>query len=119
MESKHIVTLGVNMFFSSIFDLFLSKLFSDADCGRGFVRIDDMCLNVSYAAVPKAKIEENCDKIGGKPMITRSASIFFQIRVRNFFIIFLFEVRHANTKVIFLIWSINNQFHSCSVVNAM
>ena len=54
---------------------------TDADCGEGFVRVDDVCLNISSLTTTKENIPTLCASIGAIPMITQSASMAFQIQV--------------------------------------
>ena len=67
------------------------------DCGRGFSRIEDVCVNVSIAEeadgglIPKASLTDaECQKICATctPLITKSASFFFQLRVRKYSLCF-------------------------------
>ena len=65
-----------------ILQLFKSTKFFilDSDCGRGFVRFDDVCLNISYTSVPKSDIQAKCSEIGASPLITKSSSLYFQMK---------------------------------------
>ena len=60
--------------------------FTDGDCGRGFTRINDVCVNVSSATSAKNEIDEKCSLMGEnvKPLIIRSDSFFVQLKVSNF-----------------------------------
>ena len=70
--------------------IFTFHLTVSGDCGRGFVRIEDVCVNVSIAEaadggiISKADLTETeCQKVCPTctPLITKSASFFFQLRV--------------------------------------
>ena len=52
----------------------------NSDCGRGFVRFDDVCLNISYSSVPKSDVQAQCTEIGASPLITKSSSLYFQMK---------------------------------------
>ena len=52
----------------------------NSDCGRGFVRFDDVCLNISYSSVPKSDVQAKCTEIGASPLITKSSSLYFQMK---------------------------------------
>ena len=60
--------------------------FTDGDCGRGFTRINDVCVNVSMATSGKNEINEKCSSMGEnvKPLMTKSDSFFVQLKVCNF-----------------------------------
>ena len=60
--------------------------FTDLDCGRGFVRIEDVCLNVSYASTTKDQIAEKCSEINATPLVTKSNALYFQMKVSLLFI---------------------------------
>ena len=62
------------------------------DCGRGFARIDNVCVNVSIAEeadggmIPKADYTDTeCQKLCPTCTVlkTKSASFFFQLRVKR------------------------------------
>ena len=55
----------------------------DGDCGRGFSRINDLCVNVSITTAAKDDILAKCGEIGTniEPLVTTSASFLFQLRV--------------------------------------
>ena len=72
--------------------VFIFHLIVSGDCGRGFVRIEDVCVNVSIAEaadgglIPKTDLTQaECQKVCPTctPLITKSASFFFQLRVRQ------------------------------------
>ena len=52
----------------------------DADCGRGFTRIENTCVNVSLDAIPKADIETRCTELGTTPLITTSSALYYQLK---------------------------------------
>ena len=60
-------------------------LYIDGDCGRGFSRIKDVCVNVSVTTAAKDDIPAKCGEIGIniEPLVTTSASLLFQLRVRT------------------------------------
>ena len=60
--------------------------FTDGDCGRGFTRINDVCVNVSLTTSAKNEIDEKCSSMGEhvKPLIIKSDSFFVQLKVSNF-----------------------------------
>ena len=73
---------------------FIVHLIVSGDCGRGFVRIEDVCVNVSIAEaadggfIAKADLTQaECQKVCPTctPLITKSASFFFQLRVNQIF----------------------------------
>ena len=53
---------------------------SDADCGKGFKRIEDQCLNISYSMARKNDIQDHCSSINAKPLLMKSASMFHQLK---------------------------------------
>lgn len=59
---------------------------TDGDCGRGFSRINDMCVNVSITTASKDDITAKCSEMGAniEPLVTKSASFLFQLRVYYF-----------------------------------
>ena len=59
--------------------------FADGDCGRGFTRINDVCVNVSLTTSAKNEIDEKCSSMGEnvKPLTTKSDSFFVQLKVGN------------------------------------
>ena len=70
--------------------VFIFHLIVSGDCGRGFVRIEDVCVNVSIAEaadgglIPKADLTQaECQQVCPTctPLVTKSASFFFQLRV--------------------------------------
>ena len=65
-------------------------MFSDADCGREFKRIEDQCLNISYSIASKNDIQDHCSSINAKPLVTKSASMFHQLKD------FLFEFANGD-----------------------
>ena len=55
----------------------------DGDCGRGFTKIKEMCVNVSYETAAQTDIATKCSELGANvsPLVTTSASFLFQLRV--------------------------------------
>ena len=55
----------------------------DGDCGRGFTKINELCVNVSYEAAAQTDIATKCSELGTNvsPLVTTSASFLFQLRV--------------------------------------
>ena len=55
----------------------------DGDCGRGFNRIEDMCVNVSVISAAQTDIGSKCSDVGANvvPLVTKSAAFFYQLRV--------------------------------------
>ena len=55
--------------------------FLDSNCGRGFARIEDTCLNISHTLATQDEIAEKCSGIGATPLVTKSDAHYFQIKV--------------------------------------
>ena len=55
--------------------------FLDSNCGRGFARIEDTCLNISHTLATQDEIADKCSEIGATPLITRSDAHYFQMKV--------------------------------------
>ena len=56
-------------------------LILEADCGRDYVRVGGICVNVSLADATHGDIATKCAEIGAQPLVTKSNAEFFQIRV--------------------------------------
>ena len=58
------------------------------------MRVEDVCMHVSYGSVSKDKVSEACLKIGATPLITKSNAVYFQMKVVHFHSInFLYELK--------------------------
>lgn len=55
-------------------------MYLDGDCGKGFVRIENGCYNVSYAKATKEDILVKCAALGAQALSTSSSAIYFQLR---------------------------------------
>ena len=52
----------------------------DADCGRGFKKIESACVNISSEAVASTEVTSKCAEIGAVPLITDSSAMFYQLK---------------------------------------
>ena len=60
-------------------------LLIDADCGKYYKRIENVCVNISNEAISdQSQIETNCKAIGALPMVIDSSAAFYQLKVYNF-----------------------------------
>jgi hypothetical protein len=62
-------------------DLYHSFYESDADCGRGFSRIGDLCVNISTAVAASTDVAKKCLEIGSGIINSTNAGSLFQIQV--------------------------------------
>ena len=53
----------------------------DADCGKGFVRFEDMCLLISSESITKDNIATKCSDIGATPLDEQTDTLNFFIKV--------------------------------------
>ena len=54
----------------------------DADCGKYYKRIENVCVNISNEAISdQSQIETNCKAIGALPMVIDSSAAFYQLKV--------------------------------------
>ena len=53
---------------------------SDADCGKGYRRIENLCLNISYAPAAETDIVSKCAEINASPFVTQSSAVYLQTK---------------------------------------
>ena len=53
----------------------------DADCGKGFVRFEDLCLHISSESIIKENIATKCSEIGASPLNEQTDALNFFIKV--------------------------------------
>ena len=57
----------------------------DADCGKYYKRIENVCVNISNEAISdQSQIETNCKAIGALPMVIDSSAAFYQLKVSTY-----------------------------------
>ena len=81
MGKKPIAILGVSVSISTQTCNIKQIKFLDSNCGRGFARIEDTCLNISHTLATQDEIAEKCSEIGATPLVTKSDAHYFQIKV--------------------------------------
>ena len=77
-------TIGVSTISNQFNDHFETKInvSIDADCGKYYKRIENVCVNISNEAISdQSQIETNCKAIGALPMVIDSSAAFYQLKV--------------------------------------
>ena len=80
-------TIGVSTIFNQFNDHFETKInvSIDADCGKYYKRIENVCVNISNEAISdQSQIETNCKAIGALPMVIDSSAAFYQLKVSTY-----------------------------------
>ena len=80
-------TIGVSTISNQFNDHFETKInvSIDADCGKYYKRIENVCVNISNEAISdQSKIETNCKAIGALPMVIDSSAAFYQLKVSTY-----------------------------------
>jgi hypothetical protein len=77
----HTVALIMSSFYCK--NNFSILFFSDADCGRGFTRLENFCVNISNVSGSAEKMLKNCVVIGATYLQSTTKDLLLLIRVNT------------------------------------